>query len=91
MTKQSVKHETDGNLAYIKKRHELIFKATQLSLVKPAGVKKYTQDMIDRSFHRNMTVLAIEAGIIDEGNLVLFDAKKLPATGSVTFFNQQTV
>ncbi len=76
------RRETNGDIAYVRKRHELIPQAQTLVLNHFHGKKKVTREMRDYQFHRYMTVLAIKEGIISSGNLVIFDAKVLPKLGN---------
>jgi len=79
MAQQSIKHESNGDMDYLKARHRLIPVADRLMREQFQGKKNITREERDYTFHRHMTELAVKAGISDPGNLVVFDAVEIPS------------
>ena len=74
-----MRKEAAGDLAYLTARCKLIPEAGRLTSIHFCHRKVILHEERDTFFHRTMTILAIKAGIMNPGNLVLFDAKTLPS------------
>lgn len=76
-----MKYEPDLN--YINKRNALIPQAERMARQTvreryPNRRETIPRLEVDREFIRFMTILAVEEGLINEGNLVIMNAKSLP-------------
>ena len=69
----------ESDYVYVRARCKLLPKVEKITNSDVSRMKKPTRRQRDLCFHRNMIIECISAGLMNPGNLVLFDAKDLPS------------